>query len=120
MLARYNDWEFTRNLENAERLLEMELLGWSFRAINDVSCPFNVPQLVQMTLREIFNKRGISYRPVRPPKPEPNGYGKNGRPTYGSEIVVAMNMLSVKGFYGQVGNAMSEAWDSAYRGRQTA
>ena len=115
MKERFKSWEYHRTLENAERLMEMKLLGWSFRAINSISSPFNLDDIVDESVRAVIGARGTSHLPGKPPKPTLQGYDDKGHPEYGTGIVLAMRTISQGGFYAECARRLTEAWDEYYR-----
>lgn len=97
---------FDKCLDNAERLLEIELLGWSFRSIHNVPSPLSLPEVVQATIKN------AGLKDTRVTRPEPTGNDKAGRPIYGPEIVLAMRTINPA--YGELRRHMAAKWKLFY------
>ena len=100
-----DQWKFKRSLENCERLLEEELLGWTFGAMQDVETPFRLPEVVRQVIREMNEPLGKYVCS----KPTPVGQDNDGRPTYNGALVKAILPLSK--YYGQLNVTLLKWWD---------
>lgn len=92
-----DDYRVNYICNNAERLLELKLLGWAFRKLEPVSSPFNVEKAVD----DVIAAMKI-----------PPGHFKCAKPTepYGPEIVLAMRQLN--GIYGELYRHITAKWAS--------
>lgn len=93
----YKEWEFAQNNSNAERCLELALLGWCYRKEIDITCPFSVRQFVDQFIRT----EKIPLAKFQCPKPA------SGHP----DIVLKMRELP----YGALWVAMAQRWMQAHQ-----
>ena len=99
---------FEQCLDNAERLLELELLGWSFRSVHQIRSPLSLSEVVQNVIRNLK----IDPAQTRHSKPEPVGTDKNGRAIYGADIVMLMRELNP--YYGELRRHLGAQWKLFY------
>ena len=92
-----DDYRLNYICNNAERLLELKLLGWAYRKLEPVQSPFNVEKAVDDVIAAFTPK--IRPGQFKCPKPiEP----------YGPEIVLAMRQLN--GIYGELYRHLTAKW----------
>ena len=102
---------FNKCVENAERLLELQLLGWSYRSIHDVPSPLSLSEAVSA----VMTSMKLDPTDTRCEKPQPTGMGENGRPTYGPELIMAMRTLNP--VYGELRRHLNAKWQMFYEKR---
>lgn len=57
------EFEFKKNYENCEHYLEMRLLGWSFKGINNISSAWSIPNLVDQYIKEVRAEDSLCQKP---------------------------------------------------------
>lgn len=98
-------WILSRSLTNCERLLEQELLGWTFGEMQDVETPFRLADVVRQVIKEVNEPMGKYLCS----KPRPSGQDGQGRPTYNGDLTLATMGLSQ--YYGQLNRVLQAWWD---------
>jgi len=95
--------DFREMAENGERMLELKLLGWSFRSVHQVTTPFPLEVAVDNVIK------GLRFPPghFETPKPQSTGTDKRGRDEYGPELIIAMRRLP----YGPLRRHLRDRWD---------
>ena len=106
----YREWEFAKNVENAERLLELKLFGWTFRAIQNIGCPFSIDNVVQ----NMVTRLKVPLSTFATTKPTPIAYNEEGRPVYDSTIALQMHKLSKSGLYSELRLDMANQWERSH------
>ena len=83
-------------IHNAERLLELQMFGWTTREPRDISSAFQLQPIVDRIAKKIHPPNKFHF-----PKPTPSRQ-VDGRGWYNGKIAKAMNSTKIKPYYGEL------------------
>lgn len=89
------EFHFKRVYDNCERELEIQLLGWSARGVEQVHSPWNLTNLVKNHIAELGIKEDLSCERPQSGSPETVLAMKRLAPYYGSLYVKVRNMWAL-------------------------